>query len=223
MKSVYFFLILLVSGFSLTIRADAQESRVVSGIVTSFRSIPLRNVTIKSLKAGHVVQTDSMGQFTIQCLNRDRLILSASGFDDNRFRTKKNSDQVKIDLVFSNEEKSFNLATSNNHISAEVLQEAIETLPMKGQKDYSMYTDIFDLIDNEIMNVNVNGRSVTTRKIHSIQMSSDVLFVIDEVIGRDISSVTPLNVKSIRFVDGVSASQYGAKGANGVIVITLKN
>ena len=222
MRPISLYLILLL-GFFIAIPASGQESIAVSGVVTTFRSIPLGHVTVKSLNSGHIVQTDSLGHFLVQCLKRDRLIISASGFDSKRLRTNKNTDPLKIDLVYSNEETSFDLATKNNHLSAEVLQEAIDTQPMKGQKDYSMYSNIYELIDNEIHNVIVNGRSITTTKIQSIEMSSHVLFVVDEVMVNDISSISPLSVKSIRFVDGVGASMYGAKGANGIIEITLKN
>jgi len=223
MRSIFLCLFLLLFGLSITVPVDAQESTAVSGVVTSFRSIPLNHVTVKSIKAGHIVQTDSLGRFLVQCLIKDRLIISASGFDSKRQRIKKNTDPLKIDLVYSNEETSFDLATKNNHLSGEVLQGAIDTQPMKGQKDYSMYSNIYELIDNEIHNVIVNGGSVTTTKIQSIEMSSHVLFVVDEVMVGDISGISPLNVKSIRFVDGVGASMYGSKGANGIIEITLKN
>lgn len=223
MKPISKSLLFVLLGFLISIPLIGQESVTVSGVVTSFNSIPLKHATVKSMKAGHIVQTDSLGRFMVQCLNRDRLFISASGFDSKRIRIKKNNDPLKIDLVYSNDDTSFDHAIQNNHISAEVLQEAIETQPMKGQKDYSIYSSIYELIDNEIHNVTVSGRSVTTTKIQSIEMSSQVLFVVDEVMVGDISSITPLNVKSIRFVDGVAASMYGAKGANGIIEITLKN
>jgi outer membrane receptor for ferrienterochelin and colicin len=42
------------------------------------------------------------------------------------------------------------------------------------------------------------------------------------MIMSDISFITPINVKTIEYIDGVDASSYGSRGANGIIKITLK-
>jgi len=219
MRFISFYLLLLTA-LSGTL-VDGQEYVSVSGIVTTFKEIPLNHVTIKSLKAGDLANTDSLGRFSIRCLAKDILLVTASGFDGKRIKTN-NSEPVMIDLVFSNKENSFANAVNNYHVSGEMLQEGINTHPAKGQKDYSKYTNIYELIDNEIHTVRVNGTSVTTTKIISMNLSAQVLFIVDGVEVSNISYISPRVVKTIRYSDGVDATMYGMRGANGVILITLK-
>jgi len=219
MRIISFYLLLLTALEGIP--AIGQENISVSGMVITFKNIPLNHVSIESLKAGDLAKTDSLGRFVIRCQAKDILLVNASGFDGKRIKTR-NSGPLIIDLVYSNKESSFANAVNNYHISEEVLQEAINTHPAKGQKDYSKYKSIYELIDNEIHNVRVNGTSVTTTKIVSMNLSAKVLFIVDGVEVSNISYISPLNVKTIKYSDGVDATMYGIRGANGVIMITLK-
>jgi len=80
------------------------------------------------------------------------------------------------------------------------------------------------------VSVTGSGRNlkVVVRGRNSINMSSDPLFVVDDrIMGYGFSSVdflTPMMIKRISVLkDGASAAAYGARGANGVILIELKN
>ena len=42
------------------------------------------------------------------------------------------------------------------------------------------------------------------------------------MIMSDISFIKPFDVRAIKYIDGVDASLYGSRGANGIIKITLK-
>jgi len=199
----------------------SQQTKEIVSRVTTFGVIPLNNVKITAVKSGAVTYTDSLGRFIINSLEKDVIKVSASGFDNIKIRTNKFR-QKQINLVFSNTHNSFDDAVSNRHISKELLEGAIIKYPLKGDKDYSRYNSIYNLIDNEIYNVNVNGTSVTTTKVTSFSLSQEVLYVVDGIIVTDISSVIPFNVKAIRYVDGPEAARYGSQGANGAIEIVLK-
>ena len=199
----------------------SQQTKEIVSRVTTFGVIPLNNVQITAVKSGEVTYTDSLGRFKINSLEKDAIKLSASGFDDIKIRTNKFG-QSQINLVFSNTHNSFDEAVSNGHIRKELLEGAIIKYPLKGDKDYSRYNSIYNLIDNEIYNVNVNGTSVTTNKPNSFTQSQEVLYVVDGMTVSDVAFVIPLNVKAIRYVDGPEAARYGSQGANGAIEITLK-
>jgi len=219
MKSIHR---LAISSLILTacITSYGQDNNI-NGKVTTFGNIPLRNVRITTSKTDQITHTDSLGLFIIYCSEKDRLLVSASGFDDARIK-RKDLDIPHIDLIYSNESTSFSDAVRSGHISEDVLQAAIRKYPLKGEKDYSKYTSIYELIDIEIFNVNVNGTSVTTQKPTSFTLSQEVLFVVDGIIVTDISFVVPTNVKSVRYVHGPQAAIYGSQGANGAIEIKLK-
>jgi hypothetical protein len=220
-KTLFTIPIIFAFAFTLSISVYSQKSTVVSGIVTTYNSFPLNNVLIKSHNTGVTKQSDSLGHFTINCGKNDILLFSASGFDDKSVRIRKSQD-ISINLVYSNNQTSFNDAISDNHISADDLQKGINRYGLKGVKDYSRYTSIFQLINTEISNVKVVGTSVLTKKVQSFSLTSQVMYVVDDIVIMDISTILPSEVKSIKYVDGVGAAVYGSNGANGVIVITLK-
>ena len=57
--------------------------------------------------------------------------------------------------------------------------------------------------------------------ILSFLMSAQVFYVIDNMVVTDISFVPPSEIKKIEFLEGPDASEYGVRGANGVIKIAL--
>jgi len=214
---IVFIILVLIKGSG----ACAQENKIIRGNVTTFGVIPLNNVEFTASKSGEVAHSDSLGLFSISCSEKDIIKISASGFDGIRIKARK-FNQLFINLVYSNNQTSFANATENRHISKELLEMAIKKYPLKGEKDYSKYNNIYDLIDCEIFNVNVSGTSVTTTKRNSFSLSQEVLNVVDGIIVPDISFVVPYNVKSVKYVNGPEASKYGSRGANGAIEITLK-
>ena len=84
------------------------------------------------------------------------------------------------------------------------------------------YTTIYEMIQGRCAGVIVNGSSITIRGVGSINLSSQPLFIVDGVEMNDISFIHPRDVKDIQVLKDSSASIYGSRGANGVILITLK-
>lgn len=198
-----------------------QDLKPVSGVVTSFKTIPLKLVTVTSLKAGQSSKTDSAGTFSIKCFTKDVLKVSANGFIEKKQKVKAGS-VYKIDLVYRDNVKNFNEAVSHGHVSDEVLRKAIFSAESKNIKDYSKYKTIYELIASEIYNVRVKGNTIVSTKRVSLNSTPVVLLVVDEKIVSDISYIDPGYVKSIEFIDDVGTTMYGSRGANGVLKITLK-
>jgi hypothetical protein len=211
----------IILAIELSGSVKGQNSTVISGIITTYNIFPLNKVLIKSLNTGATEQSDSLGHFTINCAMKDILLFSASGFDDKSIKIRK-SENMSINLVYSNKQTSFNDAVRENHITAENLQKGINRDGLTGGKDYSKYTNIFQLINSEIFNVKVVGTAVYGKKVQSFSLTSQVMYIVDDMVVADISTILPSEVKTIKFVDGVGASLYGSSAANGVILIYLK-
>jgi hypothetical protein len=201
--------------------ATAQDLRSVTGVVTTFKTIPLKQVMVTSLKAGESTLTDSAGTFSVKCFTEDLLRISAAGFVEKKQKVRAES-VYKIDLVYKDNVKNFNDAVSHGHISDEVLRKAIFSEEAKNAKDYSKYKTIYELIASEIYNVRVKGNTIVSTKRVSLNSNPVVLLVVDEKIVSDISYIEPVYVKSIEFIDDVGTTIYGSRGANGVLKITLK-
>lgn len=200
--------------------AIGQETRNISGVVTSFRNIPLNKVRISALKSGETAITDSAGRFAVECFNKDILYVSASGFRERKIKIKKNN-IYKIDLSFNDSQSNFEKAVTSGHIAEDVLRKALSA-SSSYSRDYSKYKSIFELISSEIYNVRVKNNVVYNTRVKSFDQNPKVLYVVDDKIVTDISYINPDYVKSIEFVDDASTAIYGVMGANGVLKIYLK-
>ncbi|MGE5420100.1 MAG: TonB-dependent receptor plug domain-containing protein [Chloroflexota bacterium] len=90
------------------------------------------------------------------------------------------------------------------------------------KKDPYVYKDIYEMLRGK-PGVQVSGKSVRIQGgVNSLSMSSDPLFVVDGVIVNTVDNILPQTVQSIEILKGSSAAIYGSRGANGVILITLK-
>jgi TonB-dependent SusC/RagA subfamily outer membrane receptor len=87
--------------------------------------------------------------------------------------------------------------------------------------EYASFSSIYEILKT-IPGVRVSGNSVTVRGV-STTGSSSPLFVVDGVTRSSVSQIDPSTIKSIEVLKGTSASVYGLQGANGVILIRLKN
>lgn len=221
MKTTILLSALLLAFQVAGIKSEAQETRNITGVVTSFKNIPLNNVKVYAMKSGNTQFTDSAGRFSIKCTDKDNLIINASGFREKNVKIGKDHIyQVDLPYVFTDE--NFSKAVKNNHISYDVLSRIVAEEKDKNMKDYSKYTSIFEAIDVEIYEVRVSGTNVYNNKIKSMNLNPQVLYVVDDKIVTDISYLNPIDVKSIEFIDDVGTTLYGQKGANGVLKIYLK-
>ena len=93
---------------------------------------------------------------------------------------------------------------------------------VNSEKDPYVYKDIYEMLRGK-PGVQVIGRSVKIQGgVNSLMSGTEPLFVVDGVTVNSIDNIIPQTVKSIEILKGSSASIYGSRGANGVILITLK-
>lgn len=86
---------------------------------------------------------------------------------------------------------------------------------------YASYRTIYDMLRGEVPGVQVSGTSIRIQGASSLMLSTEPLFVVDGMVVNSIADIQPYTVKSIEILKGSSASIYGSRGANGVILIKL--
>ncbi len=106
-------------------------------------------------------------------------------------------------------------------INKKDLTTAVSILDVKNSN--YRYSDIYDMIKGKIPGVQVYGNSIIIRGGNPIKGgNSQPLFVVDGIVTDHIGDISPLEVRSIQILKDASASIYGFRGANGVILIDLK-
>jgi hypothetical protein len=193
----------------------------VTGIVTSFKTFPLNNATVKSIRSGQSTSTDSLGRFTIGKTDNDVLQITARGFLNQRVKVK-NVQKLYINLKYAFGENSFKDAVGNGHMTETMLNEALSKYPQKGMRDYSTYYDLFRLIRDEYPTLRVEGNNVFNSQAISFTASNQVLYVVNGMVVNDISSILPNEIQKMEFLQNSAAAEYGVRGANGVLRFTLK-
>jgi TonB-dependent SusC/RagA subfamily outer membrane receptor len=87
---------------------------------------------------------------------------------------------------------------------------------------YASYTNIYDMLRGTVPGVQVVGNSIKIQGAGSLMSGTEPLFVVDGTIVNGISNISPVEVRSVEVLKGSSAAIYGSRGANGVILITLR-
>jgi TonB-dependent SusC/RagA subfamily outer membrane receptor len=200
------------------------QSFVLQGTVKCFNKYPLSGVSITLKKAKQVFVTDSLGHFLMEVNRGEVLSFDANGFKPFKVRAEK-PDSIQINLIFLARDKDINVAVGNGYVKKEDLVFAVSHLQQENN-EYSNYSNIYDLLRGKFPGVDVvnspEGTTVLIRGTHSLKLSSQPLFIVDGIPVSEISSVDPGNVKLIDVLRDASASFYGSRGSNGVIIIETK-
>lgn len=89
--------------------------------------------------------------------------------------------------------------------------------------DNEFFTNMFDYLRGRVAGVQVGpDNTIIIRGQNSLYASKEPLILLDGVEITDLNLVNPRDVYSVDVLKDASASIYGIKGANGVILITTK-
>lgn len=216
------FPILFVFVFTFSANLKAQE-RIIHGTVTTFDSIPLIGATITVKSTKQEVLTDSLGNFSVGCSKDDKLRVTAEGFYSQNVKLTGNIKYAAVNLKLRPGEKARELAIGYGHVADADKLNAVTNLN-NGDTDFSRYSNIFDLIKGRLAGVQVSNGEIHIRGTTSIISSNAALIIVDgiQVNSSMLSSIPPINVKSINVIKDASAAIYGSRGANGVVIIETK-
>jgi len=220
MKALNF--ILAVALFFVAINLNAQE-RIIQGRVFTFDSIPVigAEVFVKSTK--QVVKTDTTGRFTVSCKKEDQMKVSAKGFTTAKFKVNEKSKIAIVNLKLKPGTKNREIAIGYGYVREADRLNAMASLN-NGDVDFSMYSNIYDLIRGRFSGVQVVNGEIIIRGIKSINRSNAALIVVDGVPSSSsiLGSIPPSQIRSINILKDSSAAIYGSRGANGVVLIETK-
>ncbi len=230
MKRIYLRFYFLVISSMLSVMLFAQIS--VTGIVYDSKgeSLPGVSVLVKGLSKGTI--TDFNGKFGVTVPNNSVLVFSYIGYD----KVEMKADRTKPMRVVMNE---------NNTSLNEVMVIGYGDVKKKDLTGSVAKVDMTDMLKapvpsfdqalaGRIAGVDVSSdegmpggtMNIVIRGSNSITQDNSPLYVIDGFPNDDpsvASSINPNDIESIDILKDASATAiYGARGANGVIIITTK-
>ncbi len=209
---------------------NEQVQTVLHGVVIDSTGRSLSGVTVKEKESNRSVQTNPEGRFEIQTEIGNTLEFNYMGFKRqslpvinwNEMRVvlhEESSDLEEIVVVGYGKQKKSDLTGSVGVVD---VAKSLESRPV---------TNVQELLAGSVPGLNVSkgsgavgsGASVNIRGTSTIGGSSGTLVLIDGVPG-NIYTLNPNDIESISVLkDAASASIYGSRAANGVILVTTKS
>ena len=198
------------------------QDRAVHGVINTLDSIPLIGVEIQVRSTKQSFLTDSLGRFTIICNDEDKLRIRANGFYDQKVRIKGNVKLLAINLKLKPGEKQRKYAIGYGYVTEENRTNAVSNLNT-GDTKFSRFSNMYDLVRS--MGVQVTNGQVIIRGTKTFQGNNAALIIVDGVImdSSILNAIRPIEVQSVDVIKDGTASIYGSRGSNGVLLIeTIK-
>lgn len=207
-----------------------QQARVLNGTVVDSKGDPIigANVLVKGTTEGSVTNFD--GQFSLQVPANATLHISYIGYVPQEIRVGTQND---IRIVLKEDTQALEEVVV---VGYGVMRKTDVTGSISQAKGEDMIkSQNFSPLENlrgKAAGVNIYSNSsqpgaytsrVVIRGLSTINSSSNPLYVVDGVVMEDFHLVNPNDIESMEVLKDASATAiYGARGANGVILVTTK-
>lgn len=214
---------------------EKVEGKVIKGYVKDEKGEPVAgaSVWVKGTTMG--VATDIDGNFSIR-VSGSNLILVASFIGYSNVEQKITANREVYNFTLSPETQMIEevIVTGYQTISKERATGSFAIVSPK-EMEGKMQTNIVNRMEGMVAGLSNNRGSIEIRGVSTINGTKDPLYVVDGVpfegsatSGGDMTSpldvINPSDIVNITVLkDATAASIYGARSANGVIVITTRN
>lgn len=223
-----------------------QQEATVKGTVVGSDGMPLPGVTVKLKGTTIGTATDADGIFQIKVSNRQKAVLEFSYIGMKPKEVKvEGKDNLLIEMEDDNSLLEEVVVTGYGNVKKTSYTGSASVLNTDKHKDLPVVsmTQMMEANMPGVRLITSNGSpgsntSIRVRGFGSLSASNAPLFVLDGVpvesgdMSNDemngggmgiLSTINPSDIESITVLkDAASASLYGARGANGVILVTTK-
>ncbi len=200
------------------------EKKVLTGIVTdksTGETIP--GVIVKNTVTGKLASADVLGNFNIEATPGDILEISSIGMEDCSYTVSTLENIVNIEMKPSVVNLSDIVVTGYQTLSKERATGSYAVISQENLKN-KIQTGIMSKLDGMIPGLTTYKGVLQIRGKSTILGNSSPLIIVDGFpYEGSINSINPNEVANITVLkDAAAASIYGARSANGVIVITTR-
>ena len=210
-----------------------QQGRKISGKVTDNSGSPLPGVSVVIKGTTTGVITDNNGKYSLPNVPENATLqFSFVGMKKQEIESKGNTN---LDVVLQDETIGIDevVAIGYGTQRKKDITSAISIVDVKGAGDIPV-SNASRMLQGQAAGVVVKQNSgtpgeqmnITIRGVGSLGAGSDPLYVIDGfAVGTSIGqNLNPNDIESISILkDAASTAIYGARGSNGVVLITTKN
>ena len=222
---IAFFLVLF------TIAGSYAQTRVIKGKVVDATNQPIIGATVKVAGTSTGTITDVKGFYSLSATSKDKLIISFMGYKPVEEVIGDRS-AINVTLEESNVQLSDVVVVGYGTQRKENLTGAVSTVDVTKSLGAKPFTDVAKGLQGAVPGLTVTygsggittAPSINIRGLVSINGGNSPLILVDGVVVPDITMVSPEDIASISVLkDAASTSIFGARAADGVIMITTKS
>ncbi len=217
LTTLFVLLIITNLGFS--------QQREISGTVLVFNKYPVKNLKVSAKKAKTETVTDNNGEFKLNVLNKDVLIIEGKTFEKYVKRIVDTDTSLTINIIYIDKKKNMDIAITNGFIEQEHLEYGLKFM-LDENNVFNQFSNVFDAIIYAIPTASLitdgGKQKIQVRGNKSISGSSAALMVVNGFLTNDISYINPPDIVSIKLLRSTTALMYGDGSGNGVIEIKIK-
>ena len=229
MKKIKFVLTCLL--LAVSVASFAQNVQVKGKIVdaNTGEGVPFASVQLKGTMTG--TSTDADGAYFLTVPSRSSLIISSIGYQTQEVAVEG---RTVIDIILAPDAEFLEdvLVVAYGTAKKESFTGSAQTIKSE-QIEKRTIANVTKALDGLAAGVQTTsgsgqpgaGASVRIRGFGSLNASSNPLYVVDGVpYDGSINALNPNDIESMTIIKDASAGAlYGARGANGVVIITTKH
>ncbi|WP_343570070.1 TonB-dependent receptor [Sphingobacterium sp.] len=226
-----FVLFLFLALGSIGLPVFAQQNIRLSGKVTNKKGEALQGVTVRIKGKSQGTSTDATGKYQLDVVSSSIVVFSQVGMKEQE-RTVGNQRQLDVTLEDSDNALDEIVVTGYGGVAKKRdLTGAISSVNAKKIEERQPI-NLFDALQGQaagVLIVNDGGGapgatgSIQVRGTSTLNGGNGPLYLVDGVINPDGATINPTDIENIEVLkDAASASIYGSRAANGVILITTK-
>jgi TonB-dependent starch-binding outer membrane protein SusC len=231
MKSGYLlFFIFALLVFNPSFGQKPPKKLTITGVVLDANQQPVYDAMILIDNEKTNIVTDEKGAYKIK-VNRKARIISVFTFRNGMSEAEIGGKTVINFSLKASTSSGTKEVKNQNEESVDLGYGTVKkkdlTMPVGKidgtNKKYAAYQSIYDMIRGEFPGVQVTGKNILIQGASSLMLSTEPLFIVDGIPVSSIDDISPRIVKSIEVLKGPSASVYGSRGSNGVIMIYTRD
>ena len=221
--------VLLLMVLTLVLGSNFLQAQNLKGLIKDVQDgSPLIGATVIIDGTSDGTTTDIDGKFTIDAKSGAVLRISYTGYTE-KVVTVTEERYLEIELESDISQLEEVVVIGYGKQKKKVSTGAISTIGSDGIEGYQV-PDVQSALDGQVSGVIVNassgqpgtGKNIFIRGI-STNGDNSPLYVVDGFVGADIENINPSDIESIDVLkDAASTAIYGARAANGVVIVTTK-
>ena len=178
-----------------------QKEKTLKGDLFDTEDLPVTDVTFSTDSIEVKAKIKKSGEYRIQ-LNTNTQVVKA--FSKSRGISQIDYiGQRRVNFIFKSDSS---------------VKRKVEKKIKRAKQNVNKYSNIYEMILAKAPRAKRNGNSIIiTRGTQTMTSSEEPLFIVDGFETQSIAHILPQEINSIAIKRGTDTTEYGIKGANGVI------